>query len=87
MDGWMNPVWMNIHLCHVTRRRAWNCQRRQLEQFCVTKNIRLHSMFQIPAPSVHHFLLHSASMFQVQNLEKAGILNKTKVCENGKKVR
>lgn len=25
--------------------------------------------------------------FQVQNLEKAGILNKTKVSENGKKVR
>lgn len=28
---------------------------------------------------VHHY--------QVQNLEKAGILNKTKVSENGKKVR
>ena len=25
--------------------------------------------------------------FQVQNIEKAGILNKTKVSENGKKVR
>lgn len=31
--------------------------------------------------------LNNFHCFQVQNLEKAGILNKTKICENGKKVR
>lgn len=31
--------------------------------------------------------IHSFLLFQLHNLEKAGILNKTKVSENGKKVR
>lgn len=32
-------------------------------------------------------MLLSGFKFQVPNLEKAGILNKTKVCEKGKKVK
>lgn len=63
------------------------------------KDYRLHGLL-VFSSSTQMFVLHQLSvaykyrqcsltfyMFQVQNLEKAGILNKTKVSENGKKVR
>ncbi|XP_059180949.1 rho GTPase-activating protein 15 isoform X3 [Centropristis striata] len=46
-----------------------------------------HNAFGFRAWRNPYYLTSRWLRYNVQNLEKAGILNKTKVCENGKKVR
>lgn len=84
-EGFFCPLQMSLH-CGIMQEHP---------------RIILHISFFVLFP-VEHRLLHLIFaqtnlqnneilafliQFQVQNLEKAGILNKTKISENGKKVR
>lgn len=79
---------MLFHLIgmHGTTRENWVQHQNLLSFISSLKQILLMSLttkHDLQRIKVYIYFLY----FQVQNLEKAGILNKTKVSENGRKVR